>query len=159
MFRQDPQISLQTLAQKSAGTRGVCGSVWGHNDLAYRCRTCEHDPTCAICVPCFQNGDHTGHDYSIMYTGGGCCDCGDITAWKREGFCNKHQGAEKIEPLPQVLALSVGPVLDAVLLYWKDKVSIMNSEKMVLLVHSLVSTYRFVSDHFRKCINSGALRV
>ncbi|XP_078178382.1 proteolysis 6 isoform X3 [Carex rostrata] len=123
MFRQDPQVSLQTLAEKSAGTRGVCGSVWGHNDLAYRCRTCEHDPTCAICVPCFQNGDHTGHDYSIMYTGGGCCDCGDITAWKREGFCNKHQGAEKIEPLPQVLALSVGPVLDAVLLYWKDKVA------------------------------------
>ncbi|KAJ4789311.1 E3 ubiquitin-protein ligase PRT6 [Rhynchospora pubera] len=123
MFRQDPQESLQTLAEKSAGTRGVCGAVWGQNDLAYRCRTCEHDPTCAICVPCFQNGDHTGHDYSIMYTGGGCCDCGDVTAWKREGFCKKHQGAEKIEPLPDELAQSVGPVLDAVLIYWKDKVA------------------------------------
>ncbi|KAJ4782433.1 E3 ubiquitin-protein ligase UBR3 [Rhynchospora pubera] len=122
MFRQDPQESLQALAEESAGTRGVCGSVWGQNDLAYKCRTCEHDPTCAICVPCFQNGDHTGHDYSIKYIGGGCCDCGDVTAWKREGFCKKHQGAEKIEPLPDELAQSMGPVLDAVLLYWKDKV-------------------------------------
>nr|6LHN_A Chain A, E3 ubiquitin-protein ligase PRT6 [Arabidopsis thaliana]7Y70_A Chain A, E3 ubiquitin-protein ligase PRT6 [Arabidopsis thaliana] len=71
---------------------GVCGSVWGQNDIAYRCRTCENDPTCAICVPCFQNGDHNSHDYSIIYTGGGCCDCGDETAWKPDGFCSNHKG-------------------------------------------------------------------
>ena len=23
---------------------------------------------------------------------GGCCDCGDHEAWKKEGFCNKHTG-------------------------------------------------------------------
>ncbi|KAJ0962440.1 hypothetical protein J5N97_030268 [Dioscorea zingiberensis] len=82
------------LAQNSSGQRAVCGTVWKKNDLAYRCRTCEHDPTCAICVPCFQNGDHKGHDYSIMYSGGGCCDCGDATAWKREGFCSRHKGRQ-----------------------------------------------------------------
>ncbi|XP_072959504.1 E3 ubiquitin-protein ligase PRT6 isoform X1 [Typha angustifolia] len=122
MFEGDPQAVLKDLAQKSVGQRGVCGSVWGQNDLAYRCRTCELDPTCAICVPCFQNGDHKDHDYSIMYTGGGCCDCGDVTAWKRKGFCSKHKGAEQIQPLPGELANSVGPVLDALLRYWKDKV-------------------------------------
>ncbi|XP_058099239.1 E3 ubiquitin-protein ligase PRT6-like isoform X1 [Magnolia sinica] len=121
MFEDEPVASLSSLTKMGVGQRGVCGAVWGQNDIAYHCRTCEHDPTCAICVPCFQNGDHKGHDYSIMYTGGGCCDCGDMTAWKREGFCSKHIGAEKIEPLPEETANSVGPVLDAFLICWKDK--------------------------------------
>nr|XP_010920582.1 E3 ubiquitin-protein ligase PRT6 [Elaeis guineensis]XP_010920583.1 E3 ubiquitin-protein ligase PRT6 [Elaeis guineensis] len=124
MFEGEPQATLQDLAQKAAGQRAVCGAVWGRNDLAYRCRTCEHDPTCAICVPCFENGNHKDHDYSIMYTGGGCCDCGDITAWDREGFCSKHKGTEQFQPLPEELANSVGPVLDALLVCWKDKVSL-----------------------------------
>lgn len=121
MFEGDPNIALRNLWRMSVGQRGVCGAVWGHNDIAYRCRTCEHDPTCAICVPCFQNGNHKDHDYSIIYTGGGCCDCGDVTAWKREGFCSKHKGAEQIQPLPEEIADSVGPVLDAIFVCWKNK--------------------------------------
>ena len=123
MFGVDPKSMLNQLAQKAAGRRRVCGAVWGSRDLAYRCRTCEHDPTCAICVPCFQNGHHEGHDYSIMYTGGGCCDCGDITAWKREGFCSKHKGSDQILQLSDEIATSVGPVLDALLLCWKERLS------------------------------------
>ncbi|XP_065854552.1 E3 ubiquitin-protein ligase PRT6 [Euphorbia lathyris] len=120
MFLGEPAAALKNLAKISSG-RGVCGSVWGNNDIAYRCRTCEHDPTCAICVPCFQNGNHKDHDYSIIYTGGGCCDCGDATAWKREGFCSKHKGTEQIQPLPEEYANSVGPVLDALFVRWKKK--------------------------------------
>lgn len=119
MFEEEPSTFLANLAKWGVGQRGVCGAVWGQKDIAYRCRTCEHDPTCAICVPCFQNGNHKDHDYSIMYTGGGCCDCGDVTAWKREGFCSKHKGAEQIQPLPEEIANSVGPVLDAFLLCWR----------------------------------------
>ncbi|KAG5106441.1 hypothetical protein JHK82_043411 [Glycine max] len=85
IFEGDPGGALRRLSKMSDGQRGVCGSVWGNSDIAYRCRTCEHDPTCAICVPCFENGNHKGHDYFVIYTGGGCCDCGDVTAWKREG--------------------------------------------------------------------------
>ncbi|GLT79208.1 hypothetical protein SLA2020_507030 [Shorea laevis] len=121
MFKGDPSDALENLDKMSVGQRGVCGAVWGHNDIAYRCRSCEHDPTCAICVPCFQNGNHEGHDYSIIYTGGGCCDCGDETAWKREGFCSKHKGAEQIQPLPENLANSVGPVLNSLFVCWKNK--------------------------------------
>lgn len=123
MFDGDPSEVLRRLALMNVGKRGVCGSVWGHNDIAYRCRTCEHDPTCAICVPCFQNGNHKDHDYSIIYTGGGCCDCGDITAWKRSGFCSKHKGAEQIQPLQEDIAKTLGPVLDCLLLRWKSKLS------------------------------------
>ncbi|KAJ1282601.1 hypothetical protein BS78_03G065000 [Paspalum vaginatum] len=125
MFNQEPEALLDDLEHSSLGERAVCGSVWGHNDLAYRCRTCENDPTCAICVQCFQNGNHKDHDYSIMYTGGGCCDCGDATAWKREGFCSKHKGAEQIKPLPEEIARSVGPVLDVLLEFWKDRICLL----------------------------------
>ncbi|XP_059667816.1 E3 ubiquitin-protein ligase PRT6 [Cornus florida] len=121
MFEGEPGVALKKLANMSVGQRGVCGAVWGNNDIAYRCRTCEHDPTCAICVPCFQNGNHEDHDYSIIYTGGGCCDCGDATAWKREGFCSKHKGAEQIQPLADEFANSLGPVLDSLLICWKNK--------------------------------------
>ncbi|WCJ28303.1 E3 ubiquitin-protein ligase PRT6 [Euphorbia peplus] len=120
MFLGEPAVAMKNLSKTSSG-RGVCGSVWGNSDIAYRCRTCEHDPTCAICVPCFQNGNHKDHDYSIIYTGGGCCDCGDATAWKREGFCSKHKGTEQIQPLPEEYANSVGPVLDALFIRWKKK--------------------------------------
>ncbi|KAL6626741.1 hypothetical protein ACP70R_030467 [Stipagrostis hirtigluma subsp. patula] len=122
MFNNEPEAMLDDLQHSSAGERAVCGAVWGQNDLAYRCRTCENDPTCAICVPCFQNGNHKDHDYSIMYTGGGCCDCGDATAWKREGFCSRHKGAEQIKPLSEELASSVGPVLDVLLQFWKERI-------------------------------------
>ncbi|ONM30037.1 E3 ubiquitin-protein ligase PRT6 [Zea mays] len=125
MFKNEPAAMLDDLERSNAGERAVCGSVWGHNDVAYRCRTCESDPTCAICVPCFQNGNHKDHDYSIIYTGGGCCDCGDATAWKREGFCSKHKGAEQIKPLPVELACSVGPVLDVLLQFWKERICLL----------------------------------
>ncbi|GMJ12122.1 proteolysis 6, Greening after Extended Darkness 1 [Hibiscus trionum] len=121
MFQNEPMNALKNLANLSVGQRGVCGAVWGSNDIAYRCRTCEHDPTCAICVPCFQNGNHKDHDYSTIYTGGGCCDCGDETAWKQEGFCSKHKGSEQIQPLDDSIANSVGPVLDALFVCWKNK--------------------------------------
>ncbi|KAL4283961.1 hypothetical protein GQ457_16G022660 [Hibiscus cannabinus] len=121
MFLGEPSNALNNLEKSSIDQPRICGAVWGRNDIAYKCRTCEHDPTCAICVPCFQNGDHKDHDYSIIYTGSGCCDCGDETTWKREGFCSKHKGAEQIQPLPESLANSIWPVLDVLYICWKNK--------------------------------------
>ncbi|XP_044974725.1 E3 ubiquitin-protein ligase PRT6-like isoform X1 [Hordeum vulgare subsp. vulgare] len=124
MFGRNPDAMLHDMELSSEDDRAVCGTVWGQNCLAYRCRTCESDSTCAICVPCFQNGNHKDHDYSIMETGGGCCDCGDATAWKPEGFCSRHKGAEQIKPLTKELASSVGPVLDELLLFWKESICV-----------------------------------
>ncbi|KAF3775302.1 E3 ubiquitin-protein ligase [Nymphaea thermarum] len=120
MFKGEPRELLDDLARNN-NHHGVCGTIWGNNDIAYRCRTCEHDPTCAICVPCFQNGNHKDHDYSVIKTGGGCCDCGDATAWKRQGFCSRHGGPEQVQALSEDISRSVGPVLLTLLLIWKDK--------------------------------------
>jgi hypothetical protein len=118
MFQGEPQAVLAAAGQGTGSTRGVCGAVWGSNDIAYRCRTCEHDPTCAICVPCFQNGNHATHDYSMIRTGGGCCDCGDITAWKQSGFCSRHSGPGQVPALPSSLIQAAAPVLEALLRRW-----------------------------------------
>lgn len=118
MFQGEPQAVLAGAGQGNGGARGVCGAVWGSNDIAYRCRTCEHDPTCAICVPCFQYGNHATHDYSMIRTGGGCCDCGDITAWKQSGFCSRHCGPGQVAPLPLSIITAATPVLEALLLHW-----------------------------------------
>ncbi|KAH9325221.1 hypothetical protein KI387_005399, partial [Taxus chinensis] len=121
MFEENPQEVLEELGKQNEGTQGVCGAVWGNNDIAYRCRTCEHDPTCAICVPCFKAGNHVNHDYSMIHTGGGCCDCGDETAWKLEGFCSNHRGPGQVQPLPEKYASCGEPVLGALLIEWKER--------------------------------------
>ncbi|KAK4535744.1 hypothetical protein CDCA_CDCA06G1769 [Cyanidium caldarium] len=84
--------ALPTLTQLVGGST-VCGKVWSANELAYKCRTCERDPTCAICVECFRDGHHQGHEFLMIKTGGGCCDCGDAQAWDVRGFCRRHRGA------------------------------------------------------------------
>ena len=28
---------------------------------------------------------------------GGCCDCGDVQAIKKEGFCPEHKGYENLD--------------------------------------------------------------
>eukprot|EP00906_Rhabdomonas_costata_P034740 RCo048859 len=84
----DPSAVFEHFTSQSA----ACGKIWKANELAYKCNTCQGDPTCAICVECFNEGNHEGHDYRMIRTGGGICDCGDPNAWKPEGFCRKHRG-------------------------------------------------------------------
>ena len=73
----------------------VCGVVWKPGSFAYRCLDCEQDSTCAICVECFKAGDHRGHNYRLIRTDGGCCDCGNQHAWRESGFCARHRVEEE----------------------------------------------------------------
>lgn len=88
----DDDFDQRFLHASGAPQSGVCGVVWPAEELAYKCRTCERDPTCVICEDCFRNGDHSGHNYAIVRTSGGCCDCGDPQAWAPPGFCSRHRG-------------------------------------------------------------------
>lgn len=49
------------------------------------------DGTCVLCVTCFKQSAHRNHKYKMGNSGGGgCCDCGDAEAWKRDPACTIH---------------------------------------------------------------------
>ncbi|PRP88998.1 e3 ubiquitin-protein ligase UBR1-like [Planoprotostelium fungivorum] len=87
-----PKEELENLTNQGILKNNVCGAVWKDGDQAYKCTTCEMDSSCAICVDCFANGQHKGHEFKLISVAGGVCDCGDFQAWKPSGFCNKHRG-------------------------------------------------------------------
>ncbi|XP_076176131.1 ubr1 ubiquitin ligase [Ptiloglossa arizonensis] len=84
----DPQVVLKQLNQVDNMT---CGKVFKMGEPTYNCRECGTDITCVLCVDCFKQSAHRNHKYRISTShGGGCCDCGDPEAWKKEPFCNIH---------------------------------------------------------------------
>lgn len=82
-----------------------CGHVFKAGESVYRCRDCGLDPTCVLCARCFHASSHSreGHDVTVSThagVGAGCCDCGDLEAWKegRQRDCKYHgevQGEDK----------------------------------------------------------------
>ncbi|GMF22613.1 unnamed protein product [Phytophthora fragariaefolia] len=99
----------------------VCGAIFSADEIAYSCRNCQLDTTCVMCKDCFTHSDHAGHDvYFQRTTAGSSCDCGDLHAWKRSGFCSKHKGADgsksgaKKHKLPKHIASTAPVVIDAV---------------------------------------------
>jgi hypothetical protein len=105
----DPKKTLAALNSKSKS--GICGKVYKDGDLAYHCRECSIDESCAICEECFKNSDHTGHDWYANKTGGGCCDCGDPEAWRPQGNCKYHQGVSEDDDPTEFIAENVKQVV------------------------------------------------
>ncbi|AFZ81417.1 hypothetical protein BEWA_008270 [Theileria equi strain WA] len=73
---------------------GFCITKWLEETVAIKCYDCEYDSTCAICLECFFESNHSGHEYRLTRTSGGCCDCGDISSWDSKGSCSKHTNVE-----------------------------------------------------------------
>ncbi|XP_025197910.1 E3 ubiquitin-protein ligase UBR2 [Melanaphis sacchari] len=75
----------------------VCGRVFKMGEPTYNCRECGMDSTCVLCVDCFKRSPHKNHKYKMGTSyGGGCCDCGDVEAWKQDPYCQTHKlGLEK----------------------------------------------------------------
>eukprot|EP00965_Chrysotila_dentata_P030228 1005721-Pleurochrysis_carterae.AAC.2 len=78
---------LRSLA--AAAPKRVCCATFSRGDVIWKCKTCAvGDDTCVVCQECFQDADHTGHDvffWISRHTDGGCCDCGDESAWSPAG--------------------------------------------------------------------------
>ncbi|XP_050974890.1 E3 ubiquitin-protein ligase ubr3 isoform X1 [Labeo rohita] len=92
----------------------LCGLVWTANFVAYRCRTCGISPCMSLCAECFNNGDHTGHDFNMFRSqAGGACDCGDGNVMRESGFCNRHRlkTGENVPSVPRDLLLMSEMVL------------------------------------------------
>jgi len=77
---------------------------------------------------CFQEANHEGHDVSFYISravDGGCCDCGDESAWARSGFCQKHgkvhtRGdmlASLPSPLPATACVLFSAILEELLMF------------------------------------------
>ncbi|CAO3595528.1 unnamed protein product [Absidia cylindrospora] len=68
------------------------------------------DETCVFCSTCFHATDHNGHNvlFSISPGSGGCCDCGDLEAWKVPLQCKVHSD---VHQYPQSPTFDVEPHL------------------------------------------------
>ncbi|XP_053394416.1 E3 ubiquitin-protein ligase UBR2-like isoform X2 [Mercenaria mercenaria] len=87
----EPEAVFQQLKEKDQPSQ-LCGHVFKNGEPTYSCRECATDPTCVLCMECFQTSVHKQHRYRMSTSGGGgYCDCGDAEAWKAGVFCGKHQ--------------------------------------------------------------------
>ncbi|KAH8387185.1 hypothetical protein KR093_005434 [Drosophila rubida] len=95
MLGDNPVSALEKL-QLEGNTATVCGKVFKNGEPTYSCRECGVDPTCVLCVNCFKRSAHRFHKYKMSSSGGGgCCDCGDDEAWKRDQYCELHLANRK----------------------------------------------------------------
>ncbi|KAH9891170.1 hypothetical protein C8Q73DRAFT_703209 [Cubamyces lactineus] len=69
-----------------------CGHIFKKGESCFRCKDCALDDSCVLCSRCFEATDHTDHNVSffIAQQSGGCCDCGDVEAWRHTINCPHH---------------------------------------------------------------------
>ncbi|KAH9982124.1 hypothetical protein BGW80DRAFT_1247094 [Lactifluus volemus] len=73
-----------------------CGYIFKKGESCFRCKDCALDDSCVLCSRCFHATDHTDHNVSffIAQQSGGCCDCGDVGAWRIPIVCPYHPSGE-----------------------------------------------------------------
>lgn len=74
----------------------VCRRVLKPGDVTFSCNDCGLDGTCVVCIDCFHKSAHKDHNYRMYNSEGGCCDCGDIEAWKQHYACTDHLAPNKV---------------------------------------------------------------
>ncbi|PCH33185.1 hypothetical protein WOLCODRAFT_111408 [Wolfiporia cocos MD-104 SS10] len=69
-----------------------CGHIFKKGEACFRCKDCALDDSCVLCSRCFEATNHSDHNISffIAQQSGGCCDCGDIEAWRVPINCPYH---------------------------------------------------------------------
>ena len=73
----------------------VCSKILPDSSkFVYRCLDCALIESSIICPECYVPSKHIGHRIfrDTGTNGGGICDCGDPSFWKREGNCRQHSG-------------------------------------------------------------------
>ncbi|XP_055371504.1 E3 ubiquitin-protein ligase UBR1 [Condylostylus longicornis] len=102
----NPQKILEKLKEEGNAS-SVCGRVFKVGEPTYTCRECGMDTTCVLCVNCFKQSAHRFHKYKMSHSGGGgCCDCGDEEAWKKDYYCEEHAKGKESESSDSTLITS-----------------------------------------------------
>ncbi len=128
---KDAQGIAQTSEYTEAARGHPCGHIFKQGEATYHCMTCTDDATCVLCSRCFDASDHEGHQFHISASMGnsGCCDCGDLEAWKRPVNCAIHTASDKTttgrqpSSLPPDLVQSIRTTIGRVLDYFCDVIS------------------------------------
>lgn len=131
---KDAQGAVEGSEYTEAARGKACGHIFKAGEASYSCKTCGVDDTCCLCAKCFDATDHTGHMVRISISPGnsGCCDCGDLEAWKTPMFCTIHsmweheqaKGKEKAPAsLPDDLLFSIRMTVGRVIDYLCDVIS------------------------------------
>ena len=111
-----------------------CGHIFKSGEATYRCKTCTIDDTCVLCSRCYESSDHTDHMVYVNISPGnsGCCDCGDVEAWRIPVNCAIHSfdesetghGKQKSElNIPEALAESIRMTIGRAFDYMCDVIS------------------------------------
>ncbi|KAF6024218.1 UBR2 [Bugula neritina] len=93
LFLSQSSTPKEVFAKLKAGNAPdlFCGRAFRNGEPTYSCRDCAYDPTCVLCMQCFEKSAHKSHKYRInTSSGGGYCDCGDVDAWKAFPACSEH---------------------------------------------------------------------
>ncbi|KAJ1493753.1 putative zinc finger in N-recognin-domain-containing protein [Baffinella frigidus] len=111
------QIQRDILAGANYKAPAPCGGRIPAGETAYKCLDCGVDPTCVMCVECFMHSPCVNHNFRLVKSGGGCCDCGDQEAWNPSSFCTRHANCAGFKQMCTAAALMdksntcVGPKL------------------------------------------------
>lgn len=85
------ESSSESLAKIGDATpRCVCGHTV-ENEPVVKCYTCSNDMCSILCMKCFDESKHKGHNYKCTI-GSGMCDCGYAQTINPSGFCARHAG-------------------------------------------------------------------
>ncbi|KZT09063.1 uncharacterized protein LAESUDRAFT_723368 [Laetiporus sulphureus 93-53] len=84
-----------------------CGHIFKRGEACFRCKDCALDDSCVLCSRCFEATDHSDHNVSffIAQQSGGCCDCGDVEAWRSTIQCPYHPPKPEISDYLSAFAL------------------------------------------------------
>lgn len=88
LITDSPDQSLQGIS--AAIAHSVCGRSLRY-EKAVKCHTCSKDRCSILCMDCFDESRHRGHNYQVI-DGTGMCDCGFAQTIDPAGFCAVHCG-------------------------------------------------------------------
>ena len=139
---------LQKQLKKSS-----CTSSWTSNTLSVRCETCSNCKNSCICIKCFLNGNHEGHDVSLHYFLDGNCDCGDPSMFNPSGYCSNHSNPDshpertQIDKETRIALIAISRAFLSHLLFYT------NFEPMSFqLIIKWLQRLIFLGDAPRRCV-------
>ena len=135
----------------------TCQNEWTNPQLCIYCRDCAAVHPACICLPCFLNGNHNGHNYVILADTPGNCDCGDLSHWKITGTCTKHRQFEEEKDNPENY---IDEKLRTTLTDYIFKAAFMsikqhsiNNPKNATIIFQFISSFLKFGDGFRRLVS------